>query len=107
MNVVDRPVIVKSYNPEAAVSRNASPIREVCLPTPTLLFPVQPPPLTIESGARGVSRMNYTHTDLPPATQDEDSEDLALPSIDSFSFDGIVKAIDPAGNSRLFHNPHS
>lgn len=31
-NVVDRPVIVKSYNPEAAVSRNASPIREVCLP---------------------------------------------------------------------------
>lgn len=32
-NVVDRPVIVKSYNPEAAVSRNASPIREVCLPT--------------------------------------------------------------------------
>lgn len=45
MNVVDRPVIVKSYNPEAAVSRNTSPIREVCLPTPTLLLPVQPPTL--------------------------------------------------------------
>lgn len=45
--------------------------------------------------------MNYTYTDLPPVTQDEDSEDLALPSIDSFSFDGIVKAVDPASNSRL------
>lgn len=44
--------------------------------------------------------MNYTYTDTPPATQDEDSEDLVLPSIDSFSFDGIVKAIDPASNSR-------
>lgn len=44
-NVVDRPVIVKSYNPEAAVSRNASPIREVCLSiSPTSLLPVQPPP---------------------------------------------------------------
>lgn len=72
-------------------------------PPPTLLLPAQPH-LTMESGAQGVSRMNYTHTDLPPATQDEDSEDLALPSIDSFSFEGIMKAIDPAGNSRLLRN---
>lgn len=45
--------------------------------------------------------MDYTDTDLPPVTQDEDSEDLALPSIDSFSFDGIIKAVDPAGNPPL------
>lgn len=55
-----------------------------------------PPPYLFLPGSLAI---DYTDTDLPPVTQDEDSEDLALPSIDSFSFGGIIKAIDPAGNS--------
>lgn len=42
--------------------------------------------------------MNHiTNPDLDNI-QNDDIEDIALPSIDSFSFDGILKAIDPAGN---------
>lgn len=58
--MVDTPVIVKSYNPGPAVSRNASPLHE-----------------------------------------NDDTEDIALPSIDSFSFDGILGAIDPAVTTAL------
>lgn len=44
--VVDTPVIVKSYNPGPAVSRNASPLHEVCLSSllPSRLVSPLPPP---------------------------------------------------------------
>lgn len=43
-----------------------------------------------------------THTiDMVGGHKQEEDDDCQLPSIDDFSFDGILKAVDPEGQSPL------